>query len=99
MAGRHMFLPLARTKILANQIGILQGDIEQTALTGSLVMCDGRLIQVTAVIEFVAVQLFPTLRSPPAVQSLAFVRHTRSQVAVRLLGCPDQRNNTVQISI
>ena len=50
MPGGHVLLVLAGAEHLADQVGVLYGDVEEIALAGGEVMSHGSLIHMSAVI-------------------------------------------------
>lgn len=59
----------------------------------------GSLVEVTAVVQLVAVELFPSGTAPPSGEAVAFVCHTGCQVAVGFLCCSYYGNDTVEIMV
>ena len=61
-----MLLVFGGTEHLTHEIGVLDGHIEQAALSGCEIVGYGSLIEVSAVVEFMAVDLLPAMSSPPS---------------------------------
>lgn len=99
VSGGHVLLSFAGAEYLAYQVGVLDGYVKQGTFAGGPVMGYCRFVEVAAVIEFVAVELFPFGASPPAGQAVTLVGDTGCQVAVRLLGGGDDGDDAVQILV
>ena len=94
-----MLLPLIRSKVLAYQVSVLDSDVQKRTLTRCLIVGYGSFVEVPAVVKLVAIQLLPAMRAPPTLEPLGLVRYAGRQVAVRLLGCPDKGDDTIQVGI
>ena len=99
MARGHVFLSFLRSEHLAHQVGVLDGNVQQRAFPRGAVVGHGGLVEVPGVVEFVAVDFFPSVRAPPAGEPRAFVGHARGQVAVRFLRRCDEGDDAVQIGV
>lgn len=62
-------------------------------------MSNGSFIQMTAIIKFMTINLFPTALSPPTGKAIAFISNASGKIAIRLLSSSNQSNNAIQISI
>ena len=62
-------------------------------------MGDGSFVEMARVVEFVAVDLLPTTGAPPTRQTGAAVGDAGSQVAIFLLGCSDDGDDTVEVMV
>ncbi len=99
MARRHMLLPLVGTEDLAYEVGVLYGHVEKRALARGEIVGHGGFIQMTAVVQFVAVDFLPSVRTPPSRKPGTLVGHACSQIAVRFLRGGDKGNHTVEICV
>ena len=94
-----MYLSLAVAEGLADEIGILDSHIEERTFPGGEVMRHGSLVEMTAVVEFVAVDLLPAVGAPPSGETRAFVGDSRGQIAVRFLRGSYKVNHAVEIIV
>ena len=99
MTRRNVLLPFIRSEYLTNQIGILDCHIQQCPFSGCPIMSDSRFVEMSAVVQFVAVDLFPAGTAPPTRQTRTFIGNTGRQVTVRFLCCRYDGNHTVEIMI
>ena len=94
-----MLLSFIRTKDLTYQVGILDSYIKEITLPCCTIMSNGSFIQMTAIIKFMTINLFPTTLSPPTGKAIAFISNTSGKIAIRFLSSSNQGNNAIQISI
>ena len=94
-----MNLSFVRTKHLADEVGIPDGYVEQRTLACGTKMCNGSLVEVTRVVEFVAVDLLPATGAPPARQTGAAVGDAGGQIAVVLLGSGNDGDDAIEIVV
>ncbi len=88
VAGHDQCLSRTGAHLLANEVGIADGNVEELAAARCLIVGNGRLHHVPQVIQLVA-SLFlraPTLRPGPVMGVFGVLRPGCIEVAVRLLG-------------
>jgi hypothetical protein len=92
-------LPGRWPKRLDDQVGVLDCDIEQIALPRRLEMRDGRLVQMSGIVEFVAagVLVLPPIGSDTRCGTGRIDRPRGKQIAVGLLRFRHERNEIVQL--
>jgi hypothetical protein len=90
---------LSRTKRPVQQLRRPESHVQQAALAGGLVVRHRRFVEVTQVVELVAVHLLadPALITRPAVRAHGVDGPGRVEVAVLLLGGGDLLDETVQV--
>ncbi len=82
------------------QVGVLEGDVEESPLAGGLVVGDGRFVHVPGVVELVAdAEVGPALGAGPGGRVGGVVGAGRVEVAVRLLGQGDDADELVEASL
>ena len=79
-----MLLSFIRTKDLTYQVGILDSHIKEITLPCCTIMSNGSFIQMTAIIKFMTINLFPTTLSPPTGKAIAFISNTSGKIAIRI---------------
>ena len=94
-----MNLSFVRTKHLADEVSIPDGYVEQRTLACGTKMCNGSLVEVTRIVEFVAVDFLPATGAPPARQTGAAVGDAGGQIAVFLLGSCNDGDDAVEIVV
>ena len=94
-----MYLSVGRAEGVADQVGIAYGHVEQGTFARGAVVSYGSLDEVSAVVEFVAVDLLPPVRAPPPAQACAAVGYTGGQVSVVLLCRRYQCDDAVQVVV
>src|SRR5262249_26821393 len=92
---------LTFAECFVEKIGGLQRNLQQRTLPCGLVVSNRRFIQMSEVVELVAVYLFklPPLRSGPRMRLLRIDAARRIQIAVLLLCCGDLFDQTVDVSL
>ena len=92
---------MIRAERIAQEVGFLDGDVQEVGLAGGLVMGDGRLEQMAGVVKLVAVNRvhLPALVAGPWVRMLGIDRASGVEVAVRFLGGADLGDQVVQVSL
>ncbi|OPZ76999.1 MAG: hypothetical protein BWY77_01778 [bacterium ADurb.Bin431] len=82
----------------ADEVGVLEGDLEEIAFAGRLVMGHGGFIEMTHVVELVAhVELRPALLAGPLLQIGGVVGAGGVEIAILLLGGGDEADQAVQV--
>jgi hypothetical protein len=95
LVPRHL-LPSIRTERRRNEIRIPDRDVEQRALAGRLKMRDGRLVEMSGVVQLVAaVFVRPALRTEARRGVRRIDRARRHQVSILLLRLGDQLDQRV----
>ena len=92
---------LAGPEGAVEQVRGLEGHVEERPLAGRLVVGDGGLVEVAEVVELVAVLLLelPALLARPVVRALGVDGARGVEVAVRLLGGRDLRDERVEVGL
>ena len=99
MSARAVNLSLVGTERLTHKVGILNGHLKEILLARCTIVCHGTLDEVTGVIEFVRIDLFPLMGAPPSAQARTFICDASGEVAVRLLGLGDDTDHRVEIMV
>ena len=94
-----MLLSFARPEHLADQVCVPDGHVQQAVFARGQKVGHRRFIQVSAVIEFVAVDFLPAAFAPPTRETLATVGDAGGQVTVRFLSRRYQCDDAVQVGV
>ena len=99
MAGHHAGLAGAGTHLTHHAVGIFDGDVQEIALAGGLVMGDGAFHHMAQVVELVAelLVLHPAAVAGPMMGMLGIHRSGGVQVTIGLLRRGHYRENAVDI--
>ena len=94
-----MYLTFIGSEGLTHQVSILDGYVEEGLLASGTVVGHGTLDEMSTVIQFVGVDFFPFVCTPPSAETRTFVGDAGGEITVRFLCQGDKVDDGVEILV